>query len=59
MHKNCDGCVDKRIKARCSVVDDGNCPCGICIVKPMCEDKYDCHDCRVYWLGPSFKDLGG
>ncbi len=56
MHKNCDGCVDKIIKAGCYTVDNGNCPCGICIVKTMCEKKYECRDCRVYFTGSSSED---
>ncbi len=34
----CDGCAWNSDVALCVKWQDGNCPCGICVVKPMCKD---------------------
>ncbi|MBR9682614.1 MAG: hypothetical protein GOV02_02975 [Candidatus Aenigmarchaeota archaeon] len=43
-HNYCDGCYAKGNVCSNYYNDDGNCPCGICVVKPMCYNICDDHD---------------
>ncbi|MBR9682594.1 MAG: hypothetical protein GOV02_02875 [Candidatus Aenigmarchaeota archaeon] len=41
MDENCDGCIWNYDGSLCVKWQDGNCPCGRCVVKPMCQDPCD------------------
>jgi hypothetical protein len=39
MNNNCENCVGSKTGQACEELnEDDNCPCGICIVKMMCEE---------------------
>ncbi len=39
MNSNCENCVGSNTGVGCEELnEDDHCPCGICIVKAMCEE---------------------